>query len=216
LPKKFAAPYQAVVYFPGGGAIFQRSSESLELRSIDYIIESGRAVIYPIYKGTYERGDGLKTDAPTATSVYRDHVIQWSKDLGRAIDYLETRKDIQRDKIAYCGVSWGGAMGALLPAIESRLKANVMVVGGFNLQTTLPEVDQINFAPRVTQPTLMLNGRYDFFFPVETSQRHTFRLLGTPTEHKRHKIFDTGHSVPREQVVQETLAWLDKYLGPVK
>ena len=103
-----------------------------------------------------------------------------------------------------------------LGAGGNRLKANVLVAGGFCFQTTLPEVDQIHFAPRVMQPTLMLNGRYDFFFPVETSQRHMFRLLGTPPEHKEHKVFDTGHSVPREQLVQETLAWLDKYLGPVK
>jgi hypothetical protein len=28
------------------------------------ILRSGRAVIYPVYKGTYERGDGMESDIP--------------------------------------------------------------------------------------------------------------------------------------------------------
>ena len=104
----------------------------------------------------------------------------------------------------------------MIPAIEPRLKANVVIVGGFSLQPTLAEVDQLNYAPRVTIPTLMLNGRHDFFFPLESSQQHLFRLLGTPAEHKRHVVFETGHSVPQPQLVKEILGWLDRYLGPVR
>ena len=37
----------------------------------------------------------------TATNLYRDHVVDWSKDLGRSIDYLETRPDIDRSKLAF-------------------------------------------------------------------------------------------------------------------
>jgi hypothetical protein len=77
-------------------------------------------------------------------------------------------------------------------------------------------VDQINFATRVTIPMLMLNGRYDWFFPLETSQLPMFRFLGTPNEHKRHVLFETGHVVPRGHQIKETLNWLDRYLGPTK
>jgi dipeptidyl aminopeptidase/acylaminoacyl peptidase len=80
----------------------------------------------------------------------------------------------------------------------------------------LPEVEPINFLPRITQPVLMLNGQYDHYFPVETSQRPMFQLLGTPREHKRQVISEGGHFVPRPQLVKETLDWLDRYLGPVK
>lgn len=62
----------------------------------------------------------------------------------------------------------------------------------------------------------MLNGRYDFVFPVESSQLPMFRLLGTPKEHKRKILYDTGHNIPRNDMIKETLAWLDRYLGPVK
>jgi pimeloyl-ACP methyl ester carboxylesterase len=65
-------------------------------------------------------------------------------------------------------------------------------------------------------PTLLLGGEYDFEFPVETSQRPLFILLGTPAEHKRHVVFENaGHVPPRMDVIREALDWLDRYLGPV-
>jgi dienelactone hydrolase len=135
--------------------------------------------------------------------------------LGRSIDYLETRPDIDHNKIGYYGFSWGAAMGALMPAVEPRLKVSVLTGPGFSLQKARPEVDAINFAPRVTIPTLMLNGRYDFFLPIESSQVPMFRLLGTPKEDKRHAVFEAGHVIPRNYLIKETLDWLDRYLGPV-
>ena len=62
----------------------------------------------------------------------------------------------------------------------------------------------------------MLNGRYDFLWPPRISQEPMFRLLGTPTEHKRRVVYDTGHDVPRTEMIKESLNWLDKYLGPVE
>jgi len=216
LPRKMVPPYQTIVHFPGGDSITIRSSKDLDVTRIDFIIKSGRAVLWPILKSNFERGDGLTSDVPDASISYRDHVICWSKDLGRSIDYLETRSDIDRNKIGYYGFSWGASMGALMPALENRLKVSVLTGPGFALQRTRPEVDPINFAPRVTIPTLMLNGRYDFFNPIESSQVPMYRLLGTPPEHKHHAVFEAGHIMPRNHVIKETLDWLDRYLGPVK
>lgn len=215
LPKVGNPPYQTIVYFPGSGAIHTRSSESLRTRSFDFLIKNGRAVMYPIYKGTYERGDDLNSDFPNETNFYKEHVIQWAKDLGRSIDYLETRNDIDTEKLAYYGLSWGAAMGGIMPAVEKRFKVSVLYVAGLFLQRALPEADGINFVSRINIPVLMLNGRYDHFFPVETSQIPMFQLVGTPPEHKRHVIYETGHFVPRNQLISEILDWLDRYLGPV-
>jgi eukaryotic-like serine/threonine-protein kinase len=217
LPRKSSPPFQTVVYFPAAGAVRQRSSaDTPQLQEFDYVIKSGRAVMFPVYKSTYERGDGLNNAAPNASSTYRDHVIAWSKDLGRSIDYLETRPDIDRSKLAYEGASLGAALGAIFPAVEDRFKALVLIVPGFYLQKRLPEVDQLNFAPRVKAPVLMLNGRFDFIFPPGSSQEPMFRLLGTPKENKRRVVFDTGHDIPGNEQIKETLDWLDRYLGPVK
>jgi hypothetical protein len=43
-----------------------------------------------------------------------------------------------------------------------------------------------------------------------------FRLLGTPKEHKRRVLYETGHNIPRTELIKETLDWLDHYLGPVR
>lgn len=217
LPKHSSPPFQTVIFFPGANALNERSSErDLSPRAFDFLIANGRAVLHPVYKSTFERGDGMEEDVPDTTTQYRDHVVMWSKDLGRSIDYLETRPDIDRAKLAFYGFSWGGQIGGVLPAVEPRLKASVIVVGGFDLRKALPEVDAVNFAPRITIPTLMLNGLYDFFFPAECCQESMFRLLGAPPEHKRRVVYETGHNVPRPELIKETLNWLDKYLGPVK
>lgn len=205
------------MYFPGSNALLTRSSDNLGgMNYIDFVIRSGRALIYPIYKSTYERGDGLTTDVATPTSLYRDHVLQWSKDLGRSLDYLETRKDVDMSRLAYYGLSWGAALGAVLPAVEDRIKACVLFAGGFDYGKSLPEVNPVNFAPHVKVPTLMVNGRYDYFFGVEKSQAPMFRLLGAPEKDKRHVIFEAGHVVPRDLMSKQVLDWLDRYLGPVR
>jgi cephalosporin-C deacetylase-like acetyl esterase len=185
------------------------------ISDFDFIIKSGRAVMFPVYKGMFERWDDFKR-FPKDTSAYRDHVIDWSKDLGRSVDYLETRSDIDHNSLAYEGISWGAAMGSVLPAIEGRLKTLILISPGFSPYRQLPEDDQLNFAPRVKIPTLMLNGRFDYIFPTGTSQEPMFRLLGTPSEHKRRVVYETGHDIPRNEQIKETLDWLDRYLGLVK
>jgi pimeloyl-ACP methyl ester carboxylesterase len=65
--------------------------------------------------------------------------------------------------------------------------------GGYQLRYDLPEVDPFNFGPHVTVPVLMLNGRYDQSFPLESSQLPLFRYLGTPAKDKQHVVWDGGH-----------------------
>ena len=103
----------------------------------------------------------------------------------------------------------------VLTAIEPRFHASVLLSGGLSSAQRLPETDLLNFAPRVKVPTLMVNGREDFAFPLETAQRPLFRLLGP--EHKHHAIFEGGH-IPLllHSMIKEILDWYDRYLGPVK
>jgi serine/threonine protein kinase/dienelactone hydrolase len=216
LPAQRKPPYQVVVQFPGSGVISTRSSETVDAGRIDFVVTTGRAMILPIYKGTYERGGELLSDYASETAQHRDYVTMWVKDLARALDYVETRPDLDASRIAYYGISWGGALGAILPAVEKRIKCNVLYVAGLGFQRALPEVDVINYIGRVKQPTLILNGELDFFFPAETSQKPMFELLGTPEADKKRLVFPGGHSVPRTETIRESLAWLDRYLGPVK
>ena len=216
LPKNVTPPFQAVVYFPGAWAIFEEKFVGEDSRFWDFIPKSGRALLIPIYKSTYERRDALKSDYPEPTAFWRDHMIAWSKDLARSIDYLETRRDVDRAKIAYYGFSWGSDVAPILLAVEDRFQAAVLVAGGLLSQRALPEADPINFVTRVrasradaerTLRPLLSDGVIAIPF---------FTLFGTPEEDKRQIFFESDHAPPRQDFIRETLEWLDKYLGPVR
>jgi serine/threonine protein kinase len=213
LPKNVDPPYQAVVYFPPSSALYLTDSRYPSFPFAYFIPKSGRALIYPIYKGTY--GRQVEWRGPNDD---RDLTIQIGKDLRRTIDFLETREDIDSGRLVYYGMSWGASFGPLATAIEPRFAASMLVAGGLDRYpddwpaVAVPQ----NFAPRSTVPTLMINGKADFGAPVETNIQPMFDLLGTAAEHKRLVLLDGGH-VPAStnEVIREVLDWLDLYLGPV-
>ena len=113
-------------------------------------------------------------------------------------------------------MSLGAIDGVPLVAVEERVKAAVLLSGGFRLKRAAPEVDPVNFAPRVKVPVLLMGGRYDFQHPLETAQLPLFAALGTPEKEKKHVIFEGGHVAPRIQpLIREILDWLDRTQGPV-
>jgi eukaryotic-like serine/threonine-protein kinase len=213
LPKSVSPPYQTVVHFPGSEALTFHTFTDLNLLNLDFLMKSGRAVLFPVYKGTYER---ITHSTAPGSSEQRDETIQRSKDLRRSLDYLETRSDIDHDRLAFYGFSWGGWEGPITLAIESRFKTAVLADGGCAPRKSLPEIDPINFAPYIKIPVLMINGRYDFVVPFETCQQPFFRLLGTPPPDKREVVLESGHGLPFTPWFKETLDWLDHYLGRVK
>jgi dienelactone hydrolase len=219
LPKNGSPPYQTVIFFPATEAFRLQSSRDMSLAWGNFIIRSGRALLYPVYKGTFERAGTpdprrRSTSDAKGSNEERELRIAWSRDLGRAIDYLETRSDIDRAHLAFYGVSVGADAGVILTALEPRLKTSVLQGAG-SWADVAPEIDSLNYAPRVRIPTLMLNGRYDLETPFETAQRPLFALLGSPAEHKQHVVLETGHSIAIEDMAREILPWLDRYLGQV-
>ena len=222
LPTGAVGTPQPVVYWGGSGLTREmRSIEEEFTPAFDFIVRSGRAVVAPIFSGGYGRPDPRPAATQGRTSPlgrtdhgYRDIAIRWHKELRTTIDYLETRPDIDTDVLGFYGFSFGGGEGPIALAVEPRLDAAVLNVGG--LPTTsypLPEVDAFNFAPRVTVPVLMINGEYDVVFPYDTSQKPLFDLLGTDPEHKRHHVSPASHFVPHDELIRETLDWFDRYLG---
>ena len=217
LPKKVRPPYQTVVFFPSARVLDIPNSQTLgDIKFFDYVVQSGRAVLYPIYKGTYERQDHVTLPG---TSKAVELMTERFKDLGRSVDYLATRPDLAKDKLAYLGVSMGTAEGVIYTALlQDKLRTAVFLDGGFFLNPQPTGADQADFAPRMKKPVLMVNGRYDFTFSLERAQKPLFRMLGTPEADKRHVVLEAPHDVTeqRPQLVKEVLGWLDKYLGRVE
>lgn len=220
LPKGLKPPFQTVIYFPGGGAFRLRTNEEMNIaiKRMDFIIKSGRAFMFPIYYGSYERyQEGVSSGTQTRNSVqWAEYIVKCVKDIKRSIDYLETRSDIDLDRIAYFGFSRGSTFGTIISSVEARIQVAIFAVGGFSRYVYRPEVDTINYVSRVTVPVLLLNGKFDPLRPLKFSVIPYYNLLGTPDTDKRHRIYETGHSLPRNKMIKETLDFLDYYLGPVQ
>jgi cephalosporin-C deacetylase-like acetyl esterase len=225
LPIGVRPPYQVVVYFPGSAAAMMAGpSDSVEkaiefFNNLAFLVRGGRAVVYPVYQGTHERR-GSPTPSfqycGTETQKFSSYQRQIVQDLRRTIDYLVTRPEMDSSRIAFSGWSWGGYVAPLALGVEIRFKAAIVIAGGLQSNCrSLPDADGLNFAPRVRIPVLMLHGRYDITIPWETDGKPLYDLLGTPAPYKVLKMYDTDHYIPRTELMKESLAWLDKYLGPV-
>ena len=226
LPKTANRPYQTVIFFPGANVRNETDSMNLDTyngfeKYILPLIKNGRAVLFPVYKGTYERNSDevrnitIRTKEIKGTVEETELCIKIVKDFMRCVDYLDTRDDIDKKSLAYLGFSWGGRYGAIIPAVEKRLAVSVLLLGGM-CGRSLPATNEINYIRRVELPTLMLNGRYDTTFSYELSSKPMFDSLGTPPDKKKQVLYDTDHYLPRNEAIKEISAWLDLYLGPVK
>ncbi len=211
VPKRAKPPYQTVVIWPASDATVMSSVRQLPLWIVDFVVRSGRAVAYPVYEGALGR-PSVGGEGEVAS---RDRAIRRVNEMRRTIDYAISRTDIDSTRIAYLGASWGGRNGGIAIAAEKRFKAGVLFVAGLGMDPVRPEVDPVNFLPRIHVPTLMLSGKYDSTFPMTVSQNPFYNLIGTREPDKQRIVYDKGHFLPRPAMVGETLKWLDKYLGPV-
>ncbi len=220
LPKNTKPPYQPVLFFPGQGAQDMTSSDSLSLRDTEpiyFVIKSGRAVLYPVYKGTYERGF-TEEEKPETRRDARDYARQLAKDIGRSIDYLAERGDMDMNKLTYYGLSWGAFVApGFMVAEEERIKYGMLFGGGLlNDGLFDATIDPINYLAHVKVPVLMINGLLDSIFPIETSARAMYDLLGS--EDKQLKTYNGGHDLfglISAEVKGDVLKWMDEHLGRV-
>ncbi|MGQ0732202.1 MAG: alpha/beta hydrolase family protein [Acidobacteriota bacterium] len=203
---------------PGGpiGRIVDLTGATAPPPPIDFVVKSGRMLVVPVFKGSFERSDGFITlTGDRYLQTFRQRMHQWRQEVGQLLDYLATRPDVLDDRFAYLGFSFGSSTMLPVLAMEPRFQTAVLLLAGFTYRDLLPEIDAVNYVPRITIPVLMLEGRYDHLFPVEESQKPLLALLGSPADQKRQVAFDAGHGpLPRGQVIHETLTWLDRYLGP--
>ncbi|HUF13832.1 MAG TPA: protein kinase [Longimicrobiales bacterium] len=214
IPRDVEPPYQSVIWFPGGDVYGLRSSDQLSSAFlVDFLPRAGRVLVQPVYYGMYERFEQLRWDSP---AYLRDVVIRWAQDLGRVIDYLETRPDFDSERIGFYGFSNGASFAPIFTAIEPRIATAILLGAGLLPVPFRPEAHPATFAPRSRTPTLMVNGHDDFMLPYDLSQRALLDMLGAPDSAKRLARLEGGH-IPsdRRDVMREVLDWLDQQLGPV-
>lgn len=211
LPRNGESPYQTVVHFPGGDALLLGESHDAGLLHVEPFLRTGRAVVYPVYQGTFERRSSTR---PGPIGV-RTVIIEQVQDVRRTLDYLETRADIDSERIAFHAISYGASRSPFVLAIENRFRTAMLVSVGLSPSQHLPpEIRQVDYLPRIKVPVLMISGREDFNFPYASSQLPFFERIGTPDARKRHIALDWGHLPPGyTDVTRHILAWSDRWLG---
>jgi dienelactone hydrolase len=142
-----------------------------------------------------------------------------SKDLGRCIDYLETRPDLDAARIAYCGHSHGSLLGPLMLAVENRIQTAVFADGGLPPIDLPRSLDFALYAERVTIPVLMINGSEDALAPADECQQPLYDALRVSSPLTEWKRYPGGHGMiglAHPDTRRDVLAWLDQHLGPVQ
>jgi eukaryotic-like serine/threonine-protein kinase len=217
LPTSAAPPYQAVLFIPGSDVFYGVNVAEATEWLLEPVIRSGRAVFSPVMEGMTERPFPPDATTPAPSSVrFRDRMVRHATEMRMGIDYLETRDDIDDSAIAYAGLSWGAGSRLVFAAVDDRFKAVILIGGGIDerVQPTLPEASNINFAPYIAAPTLLLNGREDEEHPWLTRALPLWNLLSEPKELVL--VPDGGHVPPLEARVPAMLDFLDRMLGPVR
>src|SRR5512137_150327 len=215
---------------PFAGIVMQYSMElEFGMRYAEY----GAVVIY-VDPPSFRPQDTGPRDILTFTEQDREEQIQLIVDLRRAIDLLMARPDVDPERIAYLGVSYGGAMGGLLAGIDHRLQACVMIVGdgGFvthqtnseNLTMPLSQffqeyrawidamwpIEPIHYVSHASPtPLLFQNAVRDQYVNVQDAIRYQ-DVAGEP---KQVIWYDSEHWPLPDQVVVDGAKWLQQFIG---
>ena len=111
--------YQATPYWPEYGA--RRGYATL---CIDFPIPGYRST------GGYPINSGVElTDDPRQAPIYHGAVA-----LLRAVSFLETRTEVDKERIGMAGSSWGGFYTTLMAGLDPRLKAATCMFGCGSLE----------------------------------------------------------------------------------
>ena len=223
LPRRQEAPLQSIIYLPPADSWapgFRSDSVRIENYQLDFIPRAGRALIWPIFFGSHERYDNFHAvPVPQRAGLALERNRRIRDEMGRVIDFLDSDPEFDGDRVGLIGLSHGAILASYNLATEGRIKAAVLYSVGLAMPNPVfanPQNDPNVYWARVTQPTLIINGRYDPLRPQHFVLQPLIDLLATPPELKKSLLYDSSHwPLPRFQLMRDSLDWFDRHLGPV-
>ena len=141
VPKGFIAPYPAAILVHGSGG---NKDTSYITWASEMLLKQGYVTISldTQYHGDRARpGRSGEIHMPDSFTM-RDGWIQSVVDLRRAVDYLQTRPDVDKTKIGYMGFSQGAMLGAVFGGVESRVNAFCLLVAGGGFVDLVNNIDR--------------------------------------------------------------------------
>jgi dipeptidyl aminopeptidase/acylaminoacyl peptidase len=218
-PSKFVGPRPVLVVIHGGP---EAQSLPVFLRRLSYFLnELGIALIFPNVRGSTGYG---KTFTKLDNGFLREDSY---KDINALFDWIAARSDLDSDRIAVYGGSYGGHMTlAVSTFYGDRIRCSVDVVGISNLVTLLEhtaayrrdlrrveygderdpkmrefleKIAPINNIEKIKKPMMVVAGGNDPRVPVSESNQIVAGLKkqGTPVWYIMAK--DEGHGYQKKQ-----------------
>lgn len=139
----------------------------------------------------------------------RNMIMQTAIEYRRAIDYLETRSDIDVNRIGVMGLSLGGLITHQLASVDTRIKTAAAGVTPYITEPKLQAVSSITFASHISCDSyLVFVGNKDTYYTLDQAQSLYNRI---PISKKEFIVYDSGHEPPIEYV-KKVSDWFTKYL----
>jgi len=206
---KFKDKYSPVIIFPNASSIGTNSDSEFPNLGFKHLLDEGYAIIQPMYFNTYNREKILKTFWASESEDYKDAIIKIGQDYKRTLDYIESRNDFDFSKMSYFGYSWGSTTSNYLLAIDERIKAAVICVGGLMLQKSKKEVEAHYYVRRIKTPILHIIGKEDGIFGYEENYKPWKKLIGTPKDKlKLIELDNVGHGLPLDTIIKHHSNWI--------
>lgn len=228
-PKQAAGPVPCVVLLHGMGGSKDAwwRPDNFSRNLAPRLVEAGFAVMMLDAPFSGERTQMGDFDNPNTFMApprmlpvrLRDMILRAAVDYRRALDYLETRPEIDPKRIGAVGYSMGGVTLNNLMAVEPRFKAAVACVAPpFSRKARLAAgpalagMDAVapgNFAPLLgDRPILYLMGTTDIYYTKAEAEEMVATIPGTA---KQLKFFESGHQLPPEYI-DDAIAWMRTHL----
>ena len=212
---KFNDKYNPVIVHPTAGGIIQDDDSELPknlLMTHKHLIDEGYAIIFPIYHNTFSREKNYDTFWPDESETYKNTIIKIGKDFKRSIDYIESRNDFKSENLFYYGYSWGSTTSNYLLAIDDRVKAAFILVGGLMMQKSKKEIEAHYYVRRIKTPIFHIIGKQDGIFGYKESYLPWKKLIGTPKENLKVIVYDElGHGIPRDTIIKYQANWYKQF-----
>jgi dienelactone hydrolase len=130
-------------------------------------------------------------------------------EIERALDFLERRKDIDRNRIGLIGYSLGGMIAYSVANTDARVRALVTCVAPPDRDESYPGAPRDNIAYLENTPVLVIAATQDHNYPLEDAIWFFEQL---PSRVKEFAQYESTHSLPFEYA-ERAADWFVRYLG---